>query len=141
MDLLNAINIFDIKKSPSYMFYMVLSTSLRINLLQPLDVTVITAQHLFLENAYLLYQLNSGLVSLIHYFNDLFTAPIYYFGRTIYCFGKDLFVAFIFIEKIFVPCLHLFVWSHQWKHQNNVWKLFKVNTEDTGMTSFWCLYC
>ena len=36
---------------------MVLSTSLRINLLQPLDVTIITAQHLFLENAYLLYQL------------------------------------------------------------------------------------
>ena len=39
------------------MFYMVLNTYLRINLLQQLDVTVITAQHLFLENAYLLYQL------------------------------------------------------------------------------------
>ena len=36
---------------------------------------------------------------------------------------------------------HLLV---QWKHQNNVWNLYKVNNKDTratSMTSFWCLYC
>ena len=33
-----------------------------------------------------------------------------------------------------------------WKHQNNVWSLFKFNNKDTtttspSMTSVWCLYC
>ena len=39
---------------------------------------------------------------------------------------------------------HLFVWSQQWKHQNNVWNLFKVINRDTriiSVTSLWCLYC
>ena len=79
-----------------------------------------------------------GLVSLIDVFNDLFTAPMYYFDTNY--FGQDLFVAFIFIETIRVFCFHLFVQSQPWKHQNNVSKLFKVDTKDTRMTSFWCLY-
>ena len=40
--------------------------------------------------------------------------------------------------------LNLHVHDQQWKHQNNVWNLFKVNIKDTRMTSmrsFWCLYC
>ena len=39
---------------------------------------------------------------------------------------------------------HLLVQSQQWKHQKNVWNLFKVNNKDNSMTSmawFWCLYC
>ena len=38
---------------------------------------------------------------------------------------------------------HLLVQSQQWKHQNNVWNLFKVNSKDTrttSLTSFWWLY-
>ena len=37
----------------------------------------------------------------------------------------------------------LLVQSQQWKHQNNVWNLFKVNNRDTrttSMTLFWCLH-
>ena len=37
-----------------------------------------------------------------------------------------------------------FFLSGHWKHQNNVWNLFKVNNKDTKMmllTAFWCLYC
>ena len=37
-----------------------------------------------------------------------------------------------------------FVENHQWKHQNNVGNLFKVNNKDTrtaSLMSFWCLYC
>ena len=43
-----------------------------------------------------------------------------------------------------LPCWDLLVQSQQWKHQNNVWKLFKFNSKDTRTTSFlsfWCLYC
>ena len=39
---------------------------------------------------------------------------------------------------------HLLVQSQQWKHQKNVWNLFKVNNKDNSLTSmawFWCLYC
>ena len=39
---------------------------------------------------------------------------------------------------------HLLVQSQHWKHQNNVWNLYKVNNKDTratSMMSFWCLYC
>ena len=39
---------------------------------------------------------------------------------------------------------HLVVQIQQWKHQNNVWNLFKVNNKDSRTTwtkSFWCLYC
>ena len=39
---------------------------------------------------------------------------------------------------------HLLVPNQQWKHQNNVWNLFKVNNKDTrttSMKSFRCLYC
>ena len=42
-----------------------------------------------------------------------------------------------------LPSRALLVQSQQWKHQSNVWKLFKVNNKDTrttSMTSFWCLY-
>ena len=46
--------------------------------------------------------------------------------------------------NLFSPNQHLFVQSQQWKHQNNVWNLFKVsnkNTRRTSMPAFWCLYC
>ena len=59
---------------------------------------------------------------------------MYYFDTNY--FGQDLFVAFSSIENILVFCFHLFVQSQPWKHQNNVWKLFKVNIKDTRMTSF-----
>ena len=39
---------------------------------------------------------------------------------------------------------HLLVQSLQWKHQNNMWNLVKVNNKDsktTSLTSFGCLYC
>ena len=39
--------------------------------------------------------------------------------------------------------LDLLVQSQQWKHQNNVLNLLKVNhkyTRITSITSFWCLY-
>ena len=38
---------------------------------------------------------------------------------------------------------YLHVQSRQCKHQNNMWKLLKVNTKDTrttSLTSFWCLH-
>ena len=31
------------------------------------------------------------------------------------------------------PSWHLFVQSQQWKHQNNVWNLLKVNNKETKM--------
>ena len=43
--------------------------------------------------------------------------------------------------SIIMMCFHLVVQCQQWKH--HVWNLFKVNSEDTGMTSitlFWCFY-
>ena len=42
------------------------------------------------------------------------------------------------------PRWHLSGQSRQWKHQNNVWNLFKVDNRDirtTSVTSFWCLCC
>ena len=42
------------------------------------------------------------------------------------------------------PSWYLLVLSPHWKHQNNVWNLFKVINRDTGTTSrslFWCFYC
>ena len=41
------------------------------------------------------------------------------------------------------PNRYLLVQSQQWKHQNNLWILFKVNNKDTkitSMTSFWFIY-
>ena len=35
---------------------------------------------------------------------------------------------------------YLLVQSQQWKHQNNVWNLFKVNNKD-ARTRSWYLYC
>ena len=43
-----------------------------------------------------------------------------------------------------LPSQQLLVQSQQWKHQNNVWNLFKINNDDTrttSITSFWGLYC
>ena len=34
------------------------------------------------------------------------------------------------------PSQHLLVQNQQWKHQKNIWNLFKVNNKDTGTTSF-----
>ena len=42
-----------------------------------------------------------------------------------------------------LPSRHLLVQSQQWKHQNNVWNLFKVNDKDfriKSMMSLWCIY-
>ena len=55
------------------------------------------------------------------------------------------------------PSRHLLVQSQQWKHQNNVWNLTKVNNKDTDVndvvlvsllltlyklyTLFWCFHC
>ena len=42
------------------------------------------------------------------------------------------------------PIQHLLVQSQQWKHQNNVPNMFKVNNKETRttlMTLLWCLYC
>ena len=53
------------------------------------------------------------------------------------------------------PSRHLLVQKQQWKHQNNVWNLFKVNNKDTRRlvlvslllslnrihTLFWCYHC
>ena len=39
------------------------------------------------------------------------------------------------------PSRHILVQSQQWKHQSNVWNLFKVNDKDIGTASlnpFWC---
>ena len=39
---------------------------------------------------------------------------------------------------------HLLVQNQQWKHQTNVWKMFKVNNKDTRtilLASLRCLYC
>ena len=35
-----------------------------------------------------------------------------------------------------LPCRHLLIQSQQWKHQNNVWSLFKVNNKDTSINKF-----
>ena len=46
--------------------------------------------------------------------------------------------------RYIVTSWYLFVQSQQWKHQNNMRNLFKVNRKDTRTTSltlFWCLYC
>ena len=39
------------------------------------------------------------------------------------------------LEYYILPCRHLLVQSQQWKHQNNVWNMFKINNKDTWMTS------
>ena len=42
------------------------------------------------------------------------------------------------------PGRYLFVESQQWKRQDNVWNLFKINNKDTrtsSLMSFWGLYC
>ena len=52
--------------------------------------------------------------------------------------------AFLTLYVETVTSRHLLVQSQQWKHQNNMWNLFKVNNKDTkttSVTSFWCLYC
>ena len=44
----------------------------------------------------------------------------------------------------FWPSWHLLAPSQKWKHQNNMWNLFKVYNKDTRTTTttfFWCLYC
>ena len=44
----------------------------------------------------------------------------------------------------FFSSRHLLIQSQLWKHQKNVWNMFKVNNKDTRTTSlksFWCLYC
>ena len=48
-----------------------------------------------------------------------------------------------FHELTNTPSWHLIAQRQQWKHQNNVWNLFKVNknTRTMLMTWFWCLYC
>ena len=46
--------------------------------------------------------------------------------------------------RYIVTSWYLLVQSQQWKHQNNMRNLFKVNRKDTRTTSltlFWCLYC
>ena len=46
--------------------------------------------------------------------------------------------------KKHIASRYLLVQNQQWKHQNNVWSLFKFNNKDnttTSMTSFCCLYC
>ena len=42
------------------------------------------------------------------------------------------------------PSRLLLVQNQQWKHQNNVWNLFKVTNKDSrtpSFKSFWCFYC
>ena len=42
------------------------------------------------------------------------------------------------------PNGHLLVQSKEWKHQSNVWNLFKLKNENTRtmpIMSLWCLYC
>ena len=46
--------------------------------------------------------------------------------------------------RVLVPSRYLLFESQQWKHENNVWNLFKAINKDTRMillTSFWFLYC
>ena len=46
--------------------------------------------------------------------------------------------------RVLVPSRYLLVESQQWKHENNLWNLFKAINKDTRMillTSFWFLYC
>ena len=47
------------------------------------------------------------------------------------------------IKFILQPNRHLLVPSQQWKHQTNVWNLFKVYNKDTRTTymTFCCLSC
>ena len=42
-----------------------------------------------------------------------------------------LFHSIIWEMQLPVPSRHLLVQSQQWKHQKNVWNLFKVKIEDT----------
>ena len=46
---------------------------------------------------------------------------------------------FQILEALTIPSQHLLVQSQQWKHQNSLWNLFKVNSK-IRTTSFWCLY-
>ena len=61
---------------------------------------------------------------------------------------------FLFFANRFILMLrrHLLAHGQQWKHQNNVWNLFKVNNRDTSTffflltlnrfhTLFWCSHC
>ena len=57
------------------------------------------------------------------------------------CLFSNIYQVFYILP---MPSWHLLVQSQQWKHQNNVWNMFKVNNKDTkttSLTSFWCLYC
>ena len=43
----------------------------------------------------------------------------------------------------YYPRRNLLAQSEQWKHQSNVWNLFKINNKEaraTSLTSFWCLH-
>ena len=49
----------------------------------------------------------------------------------------------VYCDKSF-PSQYLLVQRRQWKHQNNLSNLFKVNNKNTittSMTSFWFMYC
>ena len=50
-------------------------------------------------------------------------------------------IRLIFTLNAYLLSWHLFVQHQQWKHQENVWNLLKVNNKDTRMTSLMCLYC
>ena len=53
---------------------------------------------------------------------------------------KDIvFIVFCWFRVNNNPSWYLLVWSQQWKHQNNVWNLFRVNNKDTRTTS-WCCF-
>ena len=52
---------------------------------------------------------------------------------------KVLLLRKIFCLKLSLPSQHLLVQGQQWKYQNNVWSMFKVNNKDkrtTSLTSF-----
>ena len=50
---------------------------------------------------------------------------------------------FIMSMNLTQPSRRLLVPNQQWKHQSNVWNLFKINDKDTrtnSITPFWCFY-
>ena len=50
----------------------------------------------------------------------------------------------IYLSGFSLPSRHLLVQSQQWKQQNNMWNIFRVNKKETRMTSmalFWRHYC
>ena len=54
---------------------------------------------------------------------------------------KD-FILIEFVSDFIGPSKKLFVQIYQLKQKNKVWKLFKIDYEDTtAMASFYCFYC